>query len=236
MATPTRPPAPKFSVATRIAMGAGVAAATLAGMWFVAAVLAPTYVTSIAFAVVWFLLASFLVGRLWKRFPELKWAARGSFLATALIASAVFAWTSLRTTEAHDKIPESIPASKAEAAPKGGGGKAPAGNVEEASGEFISISHGTSKGRASIIRLENGDRKLAFRGFSTPNGPDLRVYLVPGDGNDASDNHDLGGLKGNRGEQLYDIPKKVDTEKYRNVLIWCRAFSVGFTRAPMEAS
>jgi hypothetical protein len=67
------------------------------------------------------------------------------------------------------------------------------------------------------------------------NGPDLRVYLVPGDGKDTGDRIDLGGLKGNIGNQQYDVPAGANTAKYRTVVIWCRSFSVAFARATLSA-
>jgi hypothetical protein len=67
------------------------------------------------------------------------------------------------------------------------------------------------------------------------NGPDLRVYLVPGDGKDTGTHVDLGGLKGNKGNQQYGVPGSADLGKYKTVVIWCRAFSVAFARAHLQA-
>ena len=230
---------PPSTAGTRVAAAIGTVAALLAGLWLFAGVIAPDYTTSIVLGAVWFVLASFLIGRVWKRYPDLKWPTRGALFATAMVASAAFAWTSLRDDTVDETVVTGVKASEAPAPATAKPGKreeekAPAQNVEELSGEFISISHGDSEGRAAIVKLANGERKLTFTGFSVPNGPDLRVYLVPGDGSDAADNHDLGALKGNKGDQQYDIPSDVDTKKYRSVLIWCRAFSVGFARAPMS--
>jgi len=237
VATPTADP--QSSTGTKIAAAIGTVAALLAGLWLFAGVIAPDYTLSIAFGAAWFVLASFLIGRVWKRYPDLKWPTRGALFATALFASAAFAWTSLRDETVEEDVVTGVKASEAQPAREPEGGEpeqpAPAANVEEAAGEFIPISHGDSSGQAAIVKLASGERKLTFTDLSVPNGPDLRVYLVPGDGTDASDNHDLGALKGNKGDQQYDISADVDTTKYRSVLIWCRAFSVGFSRAPLEA-
>ncbi len=61
---------------------------------------------------------------------------------------------------------------------------------------------------------------------------------------DASDNAtvtkagfvNLGPMKGNRGDQNYDVPDGVDLSKYRAVTVWCRRFSVNFATAPLAAS
>ncbi len=39
---------------------------------------------------------------------------------------------------------------------------------------------------------------------------------------------ELGRLKGNLGNQNYEIPAGTDLSKYRNAVVWCARFSVGF--------
>jgi hypothetical protein len=106
------------------------------------------------------------------------------------------------------------------------------------SGQFHSVAHETH-GAATIQDLGNGRRVLRLTDFTTSNGPDVRVYLVAA--SDASDNEtvtkagfvELGALKGNEGDQNYEVPSTVDLEKYRAVTIWCRRFSVNFATAPL---
>jgi len=43
-------------------------------------------------------------------------------------------------------------------------------------------------------------------------------------------------MKGNIGDQNYDIPSTVDLEKYRTVTIWCKRFGVNFGSAPLATS
>ena len=45
---------------------------------------------------------------------------------------------------------------------------------------------------------------------------------------------DLGGLKGNKGMQQYDVPAGLD--RYATVVIWCRAFTIAFGKADLERS
>jgi hypothetical protein len=47
---------------------------------------------------------------------------------------------------------------------------------------------------------------------------------------------ELGALKGNKGNQNYELPAGVDLSKYRSVVIWCRRFSVPFGAAPLPGS
>jgi len=105
------------------------------------------------------------------------------------------------------------------------------------SGQFRSYAHETV-GTAAVHEL-GGRRVLRLTGFSTSNGPDVRVYLVAA--SDATDDEtvtkagfvELGKLKGTQGDQNYDIPAGLDLEKYRAVTIWCRRFSVNFGTAPL---
>ena len=113
--------------------------------------------------------------------------------------------------------------------------------VKIATGRFHKNAHETS-GVASIYRLADGRRILRLTEFSTSNGPDVRVYLVAaGDvqSEDAAKQAgfvDLGALKGNIGDQNYDVPAALDLSKYRAVSIWCRRFSVNFGAAPLATS
>lgn len=108
------------------------------------------------------------------------------------------------------------------------------------SGQFHSNAHET-RGTATIYRLADGSRVLRLTDFETSNGPDVRVYLVAAD--DVTENEtvtragfvELGPMKGNIGDQNYDVPASVDLERYRSVTIWCRRFSVNFGTAPLSA-
>jgi hypothetical protein len=44
---------------------------------------------------------------------------------------------------------------------------------------------------------------------------------------------DLGSMKGNVGDQNYDVPDTLDLRKYRAVTIWCKRFSINFGTAPL---
>jgi len=106
------------------------------------------------------------------------------------------------------------------------------------SGSFHSVTH-RSSGTATVYKLADGNRVLRFTDFETSNGPDVHVYLVAAQ--DAADNDtvtrsgfiELGSLKGNIGDQNYDLPSNVDLTRYRAVTIWCRRFSVNFATAPL---
>lgn len=99
-------------------------------------------------------------------------------------------------------------------------------------GQFLNADslHKTS-GKAKMIQV--GEEKyLRLENFKTTNGPDLKVYLSKD--KEAKEYISLGELKGNIGDQNYEIPSDVDSEDYNNVLIWCEKFSVLFGSAELE--
>lgn len=111
---------------------------------------------------------------------------------------------------------------------------------ELASGKFHSGSHETA-GLATIRQLNGGKRVLSLTGFHTSNGPDVQVLLVAA--NDATDNATVtksgfirvAALKGNIGDQNYELPSDLDLSKYHAVTIWCRRFGVNFGTAPLTS-
>lgn len=106
-------------------------------------------------------------------------------------------------------------------------------NTEPIMGNFIDAGDGFHKaeGIAKVIDLTDGRTFLRLENLKTTNGPDLYVYLSTG--KDASDIVNLGRLKGNIGNQNYEIPIGTDLSKYNTVLIWCKAFSTLFGSAQL---
>lgn len=115
---------------------------------------------------------------------------------------------------------------------------ASAATTKLATGVFHSNAHET-RGTAAVFQLADGKKTLRLTNFETSNGPDVHVYLVAAE--DAKDNDtvtkagfvDVGTLKGNIGDQNYDLPANIDIAKYRAVTIWCKRFSVNFGTAPL---
>ena len=109
-----------------------------------------------------------------------------------------------------------------------------------AKGEFHKADK-TGSGTATLYQLADGKRVLRLTDFAVENGPDLHVRLIAAD--DAkdtasvakADHVELGNLKGNKGDQNYDVPENVDLGKYKVVSIWCNRFSVNFAAAPLTA-
>jgi hypothetical protein len=111
--------------------------------------------------------------------------------------------------------------------------------VRVSSGEFHAVVH-PGTGDAHVYRLEDGSHALRLENLDIFNGPALYVYAVAAD--DANDSDtvlkagflDLGPLKGNQGNQTYQLPVGFDPAKYRAISVWCERFSVNFATAPLR--
>ena len=97
-------------------------------------------------------------------------------------------------------------------------------------------------GRATVYRLEDGRLFLRFEDFKVTNGPDLHVILSshpsPANQEEVKEGAyiDLGDLKGNIGNQNYEIPADTDLSSVRSVVIYCLPFHVVFSTAELEAA
>jgi hypothetical protein len=93
-------------------------------------------------------------------------------------------------------------------------------------------------GRATIYDLGDGERVLRLEAFTVTNGPALHVLLVPDprpEGRDDVTGYlDLGELKGNVGNQNYEIPADVDVSEFGSVVIYCEPFHVIFATAGLS--
>lgn len=110
-----------------------------------------------------------------------------------------------------------------------------------ASGEFRDgDSFHKGSGDVALYKLAGGDHVLRFENLDVTNGPDLRVLLSPhADPMSKSELNDAGfellaKLKGNKGDQNYEIPADIDVESVNSVIIYCYPFKVIFSVAPLE--
>lgn len=139
--------------------------------------------------------------------------------------------------------PSPVATSPGAAAPAAPSVPAPAGPVQLATGSLISHEHATS-GTVRIIKQPDGVRVLTLENLDTSNGPDVHVWLsaahvVEGTGGwytaGSADHYDLGLIKGNQGNQVYEIPADVDLSRYKSVDLWCVQFSVSFGAAELAS-
>ena len=108
-------------------------------------------------------------------------------------------------------------------------------------GTFHGKVHKTS-GRATIYKEADGQLVLRLTNFKTSNGPDVHVVLIAAKDADDDANFlknsteklELGALKGNEGDQNYDIPAGADIDKFQTVSIYCERFNANFGAAPLK--
>lgn len=110
----------------------------------------------------------------------------------------------------------------------------PSGPVLLGAGQFVGLAGHSGTGDAGIFQNPDGSLVLRFENFDIENGPDLEVYLVPGPDQVALPDGSvhLGALKGNIGDQNYDLPAGTELAPGAyTALVWCEAFSVEFVGA-----
>ena len=222
---------------TRASRGRGLAAAVvvivvvLVGIWVSGGLITNDFAAAMALTAVWMgIAAAICLTVAWRR-PQFRVPVLAAYLLTAVVVGGYLG----RSTLIDDEVNERVVTVSTPAATGEGGDERPR-NVLLGRGRLEPIAH-SARGTATTIRRAAGGNVLTLTGFEVDNGPDLRVYLVAGPARDESkveDFEDLGALKGNKGDQQYDIPRSLDLGRYSTVVIWCRAFSVNFTRAPLR--
>ena len=123
----------------------------------------------------------------------------------------------------------------------------PAMNVAAAGPEVVSSgsfrdadSFHRGRGTATIYRLPDGSHLLRLEDFEVTNGPDLRVLLATAADPQSREELQAGGyahlekLKGNIGDQNYEIPADIDPATQGSVIIYCMPFHVIFSVASLE--
>lgn len=108
----------------------------------------------------------------------------------------------------------------------------PAEPVALGSGTFQGLTGHRGAGTATVYELPDGSRVLRLEDFDVSNGPDLEVHLVPGaDIRGPGGGVQLADLKGNVGNQNYDIPADLELTGDWTILIWCESFTVEVANA-----
>ena len=95
-------------------------------------------------------------------------------------------------------------------------------------------------GQARLVRLPGGSHEVQFTAFEVTNGPDLEVWLSahPNPQSSADVKAEaflsVGQLKGNVGDQAYDLPGDTDVTTFPSVVVWCEQFGVLFSSAVLS--
>ena len=223
---------PRGSLLQSVLAAAVVVVTLILGIWVAGGLVTNDFGVAMVLTVLWMALsglACLAVGWRWRR---LRVPVIGAYVVTAAVVGIYLGRSMFLDDEVHEKVVTAAP----QASPgRGEGRQDRPRNVLLARGRFEGVAHDAT-GTASAIRLARGGSVLTLTRFDVDNGPDLRVYLVAGPARDESevdDFEDLGALKGNKGNQQYDLPRGLDLDRYSTVVVWCRAFSVNFARAPL---
>ncbi|KRF38645.1 DM13 domain-containing protein [Paenibacillus sp. Soil787] len=90
--------------------------------------------------------------------------------------------------------------------------------------------------KGKVITLVNGDTTiLRLEDLDATNGPDLHLFLAK-PGGKTGEGINLGKLKGNIGNQNYELPPDTDLSVYSKVVIYCKQFSVDFGYSELKKS
>jgi hypothetical protein len=203
----------------KLAVALAVVVVLVAGIWVSGGLVTNDLDLAMALTALWMAGAAVGCGLIAWRRPELRVPVLAAYLLTAVVAGAYLGRSMFLDDEVNERVV-----------------RASASNELLETGSFQPVAHSVS-GTARTIRRGRGGNVLTLTDFEVDNGPDLRVYLVAGPARDESevdDFEDLGALKGNKGNQQYELPRGLDLDRYSTVVIWCRAFSVNFARAPLR--
>lgn len=188
-----------------------------------------TAVTAIAVMGVGVIIVAAVLFQPWQLFLDTEVDDADPFLTTSAAPAPSEATSTPTTAAGGDATPPSTGAAPTTTAP-------PTDEIRV--GTLRSLSHTTS-GTVRVGPTPDGNLVVFIENLATDNGPDVKVYLSPhaGDAEEAAlgtDELNLGPMKGNIGNQTYEVPAGTDLSQYQSVVLWCERFSVGFGVAGLE--
>jgi hypothetical protein len=97
-----------------------------------------------------------------------------------------------------------------------------------------------ASGKAILARQEDGSIVVRLQDLDSANGPDLYVLVSEHPNPQSSPElhqgeHNLGRLKATGGSFNYALDPSIDVSKIKSVVIYCQAFNVLFSTAPLQA-
>jgi hypothetical protein len=196
--------AARLSGVAKLAAAVSVVVIALAGIWVSGGLITNDFGLAMALTALWMALAAVGCGLVAWRRPDLRAPVICAYLPTAVVAGGYLGRSTLVDNEVNERVVKVTPP-----APTGSVERARPANVLNARESFEPVAH-SAAGAATAIRTGAGARVLTLTNFEVDNGPDLRVYLVAGPARDESevdDFEDLGALKGNKGNQQYELPR-----------------------------
>ena len=163
----------------------------------------------------------------------------GALAVGGIVAGFSFWYFSVRDEEVDEDVAtasQGAAPAEAEAALSGDGSaeqQKPAGNVNLAAGSFTGADGHNGSGTATVVQEPGGKRLLTFTDFDVSPGAEVEVWLAP-DADETNDKIVLGDLKGNVGNQQYEVPADADLNKYGTVILYCTPFTVRIAVAELS--
>ena len=200
-----------FPVWLRLALAPLSAAVVLLGIWVTGALITNNFRASMALTALWFAIVVAGAVLVWRRWPELRLPVSAVAVGTFVLVGGYLGLASVRDVTVNETV---------------------AAGPASLEGSFVGLAHPT-EGTARIVEQTGGSRVLTLTDFRTDPGPDLYVYVTPGQtsGEDVDGSTQLARLKGNVGNQQYELPPELDLAGGATVVIWCRTFTVSFGAA-----
>jgi len=223
----TRSPAP---LAARLLSVPAVAGLLLVGIWVAGGLVTNDFWLAMVLTALWMAAAGLACALVAWRRPGLRLPVIVTYLLVAAAAGIYLGRSQFVDDVVNERVVTVSPGAATDSGPS-----ARPRNVLLRRGAFEGVAH-SAQGTARVIRTPRG-RVLTLTDFEVDNGPDLRLYLVAGPARseaEVDEFTDLGALKGNRGNQQYGLPRRIDLGRPHTIVVWCRAFSVNFARAPLS--
>ena len=220
---------------SRVAAALAVATALGIGLLVLQRWVAETKTAAIALVGIWFVLVGIGVLLAARARPELRGPILGTYAAIVVASAVVGYWTGFRDDKVDEDVVMATVAAQGEerdAALAGGqadgatkAAREAAGPVALATGDFAGADGHAGTGVATVVREASGKRTLTFTEFDVDPGAQVEVWLTR-DESSTDDRVELGGLKGNVGDQQYEIPADADLSDYDTVVLYCTPFTV----------
>ena len=221
------------AIAVAVALGVGL---LVLQRWF-----AETKTAAIVLVGIWFVVVGLATLVAVRGRPELRAAALGTYAAIALASAVVGYWTGFRDDKVDEDVVMATMAARGEERDAALAGEMPdrakpdrqqTGPVELANGDFTGADGHAGSGVATVVREPDGGRTLTFTEFEVDPGPGVEVWLTRSESS-LDDRIEFGGLKGNVGNQQYEIPADANLAEYDTVVLYCTPFTVRIAVAPL---
>jgi len=194
---------------------------------------AQTRPAAIALVACWIVLVGIAAALLTRPRPALRLPVLGTFAAVVMATVAIGYLTGFRDMRVDEDVAmASVRASELEGGkPREAKRRVP---VEVARGSFEGADGHAGTGTATVIERPNGSRVLTFTEFDVDPGVDVDVYLTT-EPDSIEDRVELGDLKGNVGNQQYELPDGADLRRHGHVILWCKPFTVRIAVASLDS-